>query len=41
MVNRDTSVSIARWFREDGPLGADQVADQHAELALRIIRYRP
>jgi AcrR family transcriptional regulator len=37
----EMSVSIARWFREDGPLTAEQVADEHAEFALRIVRYRP
>jgi AcrR family transcriptional regulator len=29
-------VSIARWFREDGPLPAEQVADQYSLFALRI-----
>lgn len=29
-------VSIARWFREDGPLSADAVAEKHSEFALRI-----
>ena len=33
-------VSIARWFREDGSRTAEQVADEHAEFALRIVRYR-
>jgi hypothetical protein len=37
----EMSVSIARWFHEEGPLTADQVADQYAEFALRIVRYRP
>ena len=37
----EMSVSIARWFREDGPLTAGQVADEYAEFALRIVRYRP
>ena len=37
----EMSVSIARWFRDDGPRTAGQVADEHAEYALRIVRYRP
>ena len=37
----EMSVSIARWFRDDGPRTAEQVADEHAEYALRIVRYRP
>jgi AcrR family transcriptional regulator len=37
----EMSVSIARWFREDGPLTAEQVADEYAEYALRIVRHRP
>jgi AcrR family transcriptional regulator len=36
----EMSVSIARWFREDGPLTAEQVADEYAEFALRIVRHR-
>lgn len=36
----EMSVSIARWFREDGPRTAEQVADEYAEFALRICRYR-
>lgn len=37
----EMGVSIARWFRDDGPRTAEQVADEHAEYALRIVRYRP
>ncbi|WP_226365424.1 TetR/AcrR family transcriptional regulator [Pseudonocardia sp. ICBG162] len=37
----EMSVSIARWFREDGPRTAEQVADEYAEFALRVVRYRP
>lgn len=37
----EMSVSIARWFSDEGPLTAEQVADHHAEFALRIVRYRP
>ncbi|HWD02166.1 MAG TPA: TetR/AcrR family transcriptional regulator [Amycolatopsis sp.] len=29
-------VSIARWFSEDGPLSADEVADKYSQYALRI-----
>ncbi|MEU4669292.1 TetR/AcrR family transcriptional regulator [Amycolatopsis sp. NPDC023774] len=29
-------VSIARWFREDGPLTAEEVAAKYSEYALRI-----
>jgi hypothetical protein len=29
-------VSIARWFRDDGPLPAEQVAEQYSRFALRI-----
>lgn len=36
----EMSVSIARWFRDDGPRSAEQVADEFAEYALRIVRYR-
>lgn len=37
----EMSVSIARWFREDGPRSAEQVADEYAEFALRVVKYRP
>lgn len=37
----EMSVSIARWFREDGPQTAEQVADEYAEFALRIVKHRP
>ncbi|HEU4361816.1 MAG TPA: TetR/AcrR family transcriptional regulator [Mycobacterium sp.] len=29
-------VSIARWFRDDGPLSAPDVADRYSEFALRV-----
>ncbi|HYZ55367.1 MAG TPA: TetR/AcrR family transcriptional regulator [Streptosporangiaceae bacterium] len=29
-------VSIARWFREDGPLSAETVAEKYGDFALRI-----
>jgi hypothetical protein len=32
-------VSIARWFREDGDRTAEQVANEYAEFALRIVGY--
>ncbi|NMO88565.1 TetR family transcriptional regulator [Actinomycetospora sp. TBRC 11914] len=38
---RELCVSIARWFSEDGPLSADQVADQYAGFALRIVGCAP
>lgn len=37
----EMTVSIARWFRDDGSRTAEQVADEYAEFALRIVRYRP
>ena len=37
----EMSVSIARWFRDGGPRTAEQVADEFAGYALRIVRYRP
>jgi hypothetical protein len=38
---RELCVSIARWFSEDGPLSADEVADQYAGFALRIVGCTP
>ena len=32
----EMSVATARWFRDDGPLSADEVARQYGEFALRI-----
>lgn len=32
----ETCVSIARWFRDDGPLSADDVAEKYSEFALRV-----
>ncbi|MBV9661766.1 MAG: TetR family transcriptional regulator [Acidimicrobiales bacterium] len=29
-------VSIARWFRDDGPLSAEEVAAKYAEMCLRV-----
>ncbi|WP_051342773.1 TetR/AcrR family transcriptional regulator [Pseudonocardia spinosispora] len=36
----EMSVSIARWFREDGGRTAEQVADEYARFALRLVRHR-
>lgn len=36
----EMAVSIARWFRDDGPLTATEVADEYAAFALRLVRYR-
>lgn len=33
-------LSIARWFRDDGARTAEQVADEYADFALRIVRLR-
>jgi AcrR family transcriptional regulator len=33
---REMCVSIARWFKDDGPLSADEVADRYTDFALRI-----
>jgi len=30
-------VSIARWFRDDGAVSAEQVASEHSEFAARIV----
>lgn len=32
-------VAIARWFRDDGPLSAEEAAVTHAEFALRLVGY--
>ena len=34
-------LSIARWFRADGPRNAEQVADEYADFALRIAGFVP
>lgn len=34
-------VSIARWFRDDGPMNAEEVARQYGEFALRVAGYTP
>ena len=33
---REMCVSVARWFRDDGPATAEEVADQYSRFALRI-----
>lgn len=38
---REMCVSIARWFRDDGPLSADEVARQYTDFALRIVGASP
>ncbi len=37
----EMSVGIARWFRDDGPLSAHDVARQYGEFALSIASSRP
>jgi AcrR family transcriptional regulator len=34
---REMCVSIARWFRDDGPISAGQVAEEYSEFAIRIV----
>lgn len=34
-------LSIARWFRDDGARTVDQVADEYADIALRIAGFVP
>jgi AcrR family transcriptional regulator len=34
---REMCVSIARWFRDDGPIGPDRVAREYTEFALNIV----
>lgn len=33
----DMSVAVARWFRDDGPLSANEVAREYAEFAVRTV----
>lgn len=37
----EMAVSVARWFRDDGPLPAEQVAAQYAEFAVRMVGGSP
>ncbi|MBW0092013.1 TetR family transcriptional regulator [Pseudonocardia sp. KRD-184] len=37
---REMCVSVARWFRDDGPRTADQVADEYTDFAMRIVGSR-
>ncbi len=32
--------SVAQWYRADGPLSADEIADRFAELSLAMVGYR-
>jgi AcrR family transcriptional regulator len=34
-------LSIARWFRDDGPRTAEQVADEYTDFALRVAGFVP
>jgi AcrR family transcriptional regulator len=34
---REMCVSIARWYQDDGPITADQVAREYTEFALNIV----
>ena len=34
----EMAVSVAGWFRSDGPLGAEEVAAHYAEFAVRLVR---
>jgi AcrR family transcriptional regulator len=33
--------AVAQWYRPDGPLQPDQIADRYAELGLAMLGYRP
>jgi AcrR family transcriptional regulator len=37
---REMCVSIARWYRDDGPLTTDEVAQQYSAFALQIVGAR-
>jgi hypothetical protein len=32
------NIGVARWYSPSGGLSADQIADHHAECALRLVR---
>ena len=36
----EMATSVAVWFKENGPMTADEVADQYGEMALRIAGFR-
>lgn len=36
----EMGMGIAIWYRSDGPLSMDELADQHVELALRMVGYQ-
>jgi AcrR family transcriptional regulator len=33
--------AVAQWYRPDGPLRPDQIADRYADLGLAMLGYRP
>jgi len=33
--------AVAQWYRADGPLRPDEIADRYAELGLAMLGYRP
>ncbi len=33
--------AVAQWYRPDGPLQPEQIADRYAELGLAMLGYRP
>lgn len=35
----EMAVAVARWFREDGPLSATEVAEEYGTFALRIVGF--
>ncbi len=37
MAILNMGIRIAAWFRPDGPLSSEQVADLHADMALRMV----
>lgn len=36
----EMATSVAVWFKDNGPMSPDEVADQYGEMALRIAGYR-
>jgi AcrR family transcriptional regulator len=35
----EMAVAVARWFRDEGPLSATEVAEEYGEFALRIVGF--
>lgn len=33
--------SVCTWWRSDGPLRAEELADRYADLALAMVQHRP